>query len=114
MTAQEIIEARAPALAAANAGRIPALVTLASSRTNTRLFKDRTQEAIALRVLHMIVSDGRGGAAGPITSESEGSLSRSYAAPQGGEDLGATSFGQELQAMGRAHGAGLPFNRRMA
>jgi hypothetical protein len=109
MTTQEIIEARAPDLAAANAARIPALIVLATARTSTRLFAANYQEAIALRVLHMLVSDSRGGASGPVASEAEGGLSRSYAVQASQTDLQSTPYGQDLIRLGRAHGASMPF-----
>ena len=103
MDASEIITLRAPAIATAESARIPDLITLATEQTGP-VYDVHIQLAIALLVLHWLALEARGaaGSPGPINSEREGDLARSYgslgAGARGG-DLAQTSWGVELQRL---------------
>jgi hypothetical protein len=108
MTVMEIITALAPCYKASAA--IYSLITLATEETGTSYGVYRNK-AIALLTLHWLALQerGRGGATGQITSETEGDLSRSYAATavasgSSGEALMATSWGQELKRLRKTAG----------
>jgi hypothetical protein len=104
MTALEILTARAPCYKP-SAG-IVTLLTLAEAETSTAYGTHRPT-AVALLTLHWLALQerGKGGSAGQLTSESEGDLSRTYAAPVAGSSsdgsLSSTSWGQELLRLRR-------------
>lgn len=58
------------------------------------------------------VASGGAAPAGPVVSESDGGLSRTYAQPGGGDSAGSawasTSYGRELAALIRSSAARLP------
>ncbi len=85
---------------------ISALLTIAEGQTGEAYGANRNT-AVALLTLHWLALQerGRGGAAGQITSETEGDLSRSYAATAAsGSDAGlsSTSWGLELKRLRKA------------
>ena len=104
-TVTAIIAAR-ETLSAAQTARLPTLITLAAGRLSESVFTTTYyDEAVALLVLHWLFKNPR--AAGPMTAETEGRLSRSYASPGGNwqgsklSDLDSTSYGRELQDLGK-------------
>jgi len=102
VTPAEIITLRAPALATTYAARIPDLIVLATGQVGA-IFGAHQNTAIAYLVLHWLALEQRGAsaAAGPVTSEREGDLARSYGG--GGADLSGdlaqTSWGLELKRL---------------
>lgn len=121
MTAAEIIALRAPQFSIDP--RLSNLIALASTMTGL-VYGAQLQSAIALRVMHWMTMEQRGngqlgnsGAAGGITSESEGQLSRSYGSVSSVHadkypDLAQTAFGCELIALTRSVTFS-PMNRMM-
>lgn len=105
MTALETLLALAPCYKASAA--ISTLLTMAEAQTGEAYGANRTT-AVALLALHWLAiqSRGQGSAAGQITAESEGDLSRSYAAiaSSSGSDssLKGTSWGNELLRLRKA------------
>ncbi len=57
---------------------------------------------------HMGTGVGLGMAAGPVISETEGGLSRTYAAPVMSSDLASTSYGRNLAFLFRTSKARMP------
>ena len=78
------------------------MIELAETRLSTDTFGDNYNEAVALLVLHMYAVNGRSGSGGPITSEKEGQLSRSFGAAASSGALGDTSWGRELERLTRS------------
>lgn len=105
MTALETLLALAPCYTASE--RITGLISMAEAETSQTAYGAFRAKAVALLALHWLAlsARGKGAAAGPITSEAEGDLSRSYAAPAatpgGADSLASTSWGQELQRLRR-------------
>ena len=106
LTAAQIVVLRRPSLAGDS--RLTSMLELAEMELSEDLFEDLYAKAVALLALHYYAKDerGPGGAAGAITSESEGQLSRSYASPVGAggvtaHDWESTTWGQELLALTR-------------
>lgn len=97
MTALEIALALSPCHKAS--AQLNTLISLAELETGT-VYGTQRPKAVALLALHWIVlaERGRGGAAGQLTAEVEGDLSRSHAALQATKDLSlsSTSWGLEL------------------
>lgn len=99
----EYILVRAPQLA--TSPRLVALIALAESKTGD--FGDDRNEAVALLSLHWLVkhdtiTTGGGAISGPISSETEGDLARSYASGStviSDGDLSTTSWGIELYTL---------------
>ncbi|HEU4402344.1 MAG TPA: DUF4054 domain-containing protein [Candidatus Polarisedimenticolia bacterium] len=104
-TPADLITLRAPALAAANSDRIPDLIVEAEALTGP-VFGAHRPLAVALLVLHWLALEARGdaGAPGPINSEKEGDLARSYGSSgdDGEGDLGSTRWGLELKRLRNA------------
>lgn len=104
MTALEILLARAPCYQISP--QINTLITIAGGQTALSAFGTQRNTAVALLALHwMALSErGRSGSGGAITSETEGSLSRSYSVPQmdSAWDLGSTIWGMELLRLRRS------------
>lgn len=103
MTALDLILALDPCRKAS--APLMALISIAESQTGQAYGKNRTL-AVAYLTLHWaaLQERGKGGAAGQITSESEGDLSRTYAATAqaaGSADAGLlqTSWGMELKRL---------------
>tara|TARA_R100000655_G_scaffold16426_4_gene35704 strand:- start:10312 stop:10653 length:342 start_codon:yes stop_codon:yes gene_type:complete len=62
----------------------------------------RREQAVAYLAAHILTTAGRGGTGGAVASETEGSLSRSFASPEAAAGtLGSTGYGQELQRLNR-------------
>lgn len=106
MTALETLLALDPCRKAS--ATISALLSISETQTGTAYGANRNT-AVALLALHWLALQerGRGGAAGQITSETEGDLSRSYAATassSGSSDAGiaSTSWGLELKRLRKA------------
>lgn len=60
-----------------------------------------TKLATAYLVAHQYTVSQKGGAAGALTSETEGSLSRSYGGSLSTSPYGATAYGQEFERLMR-------------
>ena len=75
------------------------MIELAETRLTTDTFGDNYNEAVALLVLHMYAVNDRGSSGGPVTSEKEGQLSRSFGAAASSGALGDTSWGRELERL---------------
>ena len=58
-------------------------------------------EVVAYTAAHILTVAGRSGSGGAIASETEGSLSRSFAAGGDGAGLGSTSYGLEVKRLNR-------------
>ncbi|MDK1020030.1 MAG: DUF4054 domain-containing protein [Candidatus Hydrogenedentes bacterium] len=82
--------------------RLSDMIELATPRLSTATFGDHFNEAVALLVLHMYEIGDRGGAGGPVTSEKEGQLARSFAAAASSGALSDTSWGRELERLTRS------------
>lgn len=88
------------------APKITAFIAMASRLIDARIWGDRAQDAAAYLTAHLLKSTGgiggSGGGAGPITSESVGSLSRSYGmvgSPGSDQDYNRTLYGQRYIAL---------------
>lgn len=99
-TPSEILEAIAPELKGDE--NLIAHVNLADQETG-KVFGDSRDHAVALLAAHTLTLSKRGGSGGPVTGESEGSLSRSYGGIQGASQLDSTSYGMELNRLRRSH-----------
>ncbi len=103
MTPIQILLLRAPCYT--ESARIHGLIALAEIEIGpTSYDTDLRPTAVALLTLHWLaLSDrGRTGAGGAIISETEGDLSRSYAAPPAGaSNLSSSTWGQELESLGK-------------
>ena len=87
------------------------MITYAKSKIQDCGYGEQYNDAIALLVLHLYEVNDRG-AGGPITSETEARLSRSYAATASSSSWGDTKWGRELQTLSSSIHFG-PRNRRM-
>jgi hypothetical protein len=118
MNALQIITLRAPQWAADP--RINNLINYAREITSCEAFGQSTEQAIALRVLHILALEaqrngnpGAGstssghGHAGQVTSETEGQLSKSFSSGSNASKrygaLSTTVYGQELIELIRAN-----------
>jgi len=114
MTAKQIIQLRAPTFYAYAA--IDTWIALAEAQVGTGGNPDLRSMEVALLVCHWLALDLRNtmGTAGVVTSESEGSLSRSYSVNSSGDAASAyfsqTTWGVELLNL-RASTICLPTNR---
>ena len=102
MTPIQILLARAPCYQ--ESARITSLIELAETEIGPDAYGDLRSNAVALLTLHWLALSERGksGAAGAITSEAEGDLSRSYASPESPiSSLSSTMWGQELESLGK-------------
>jgi hypothetical protein len=101
MTAAVIISVICPALFA-NADAMQIFIELAGNRTSSSYFgTDRTM-AVALRACHMFSLAQRSmGAAGSISSMTEGKLSLSFSvgSNSGVDDLDQTGYGKQLKQL---------------
>ena len=100
MTSAQIVVLRNAALSGDS--RLSGMISLAQEQLCQDAFGDDYDYAVALLVLHWYAKESRGGNAGAVASETEGRLSRSFDAAQGGksgDDLSTTHWGQELQAL---------------
>jgi hypothetical protein len=101
-TASDIIDLRNPYLSSAQQGQKSDMIALATSKLSATVYGDFYQEAIALLALHMFAIQDRRGSGGPLTSEREGGLARSFAASASSSDWGSTAWGLELQTLTRS------------
>ena len=109
MSAQDILMALAPECIPLSP-RLVALLADSASQLDPAVFGPTMDRAVALLTLHSIALSKRGidGPAGPITSETEKTLSRSYAAPaQIITDLDTTSWGLEFKRLRRSRILGM-------
>lgn len=111
LTITEIVVLRKPSLSGDS--RLTSMIDLAETRLNECTFGDNYNEAVALYVLHMYEQSDRNGSGGPITSEKEGQLSRSFGATASSGSLGDTSWGRELERLTKSLHL-LPRNRMMS
>jgi len=99
-----IIETRNPNVTVD--ARITDLITLATQDISSSVFGSKTNDAIALLVLHWLALETRSGgfAPGAIKSEKEGDLSRSYGIGSSKtlDDLDSTSWGLQLKRLRNA------------
>lgn len=113
MTPLEIIGVLAPEQALPT--NIDALIKLAAQRTSLTAFGANRNTAIAYRALWMLVdqeSMASGGGNGRILSETEGKLSRTYAASRSkNEDLSSNQWGVALQGLIKSNISGIPARR---
>jgi len=110
LTITQIVVLRNAALS--GDANLDAMIELAETRLTTDTFGDNYNEAVALLVLHMYEVNNRGGAGGPVTSESEGQLSRSFGVAASKSLWASTSWGQELIQLTKSLHL-LPRNRMM-
>ena len=97
LNVEETLEARKPGIVAQTGARLDPLIELASYVTDEKTYGEAYNLALALRVLHMLEMENRGGTGGNIKSEKEGDLARSYGdSKSDNEDLKATAWGNEL------------------
>lgn len=96
-TITEIVVLRNPSIT--EDARLTSMIELAETRLSTDAFGDNYNEAVALLVLHMYEVSDRSGSGGPITSEKEGQLSRSFGAAASSGALGDTAWGRELERL---------------
>lgn len=81
-------------------------IEIASEQVGS-VFGKHAELATAYLVAHMLTMSARQGAGGPIISETEGELSRSYASPLSGvsttnlSSLSASGYGQEFMRIRR-------------
>ena len=103
------VVAIAPELSAVTDDRLAVFLAHSELLTSFSAFGTRATLAQALLVAHLLTlfpADGSGGGVGrgAVTSETVGSVSRSYAAPAGGAsslDLEATRYGRMYLALRR-------------
>jgi hypothetical protein len=101
-TASEIIDLRNPNLSTAQTAQKTDMIGLATEQLDATVYGTKIELAIALLVLHWFEVQNRTGSGGPLSSETEGGLSRSYAVTASSSDWGSTSWGQELQSLTNA------------
>ncbi len=98
-TASDIIDLRNPNLSSSQQSRKSDMIGLATEQLDADVYGTKIELAIALLVLHWFEVENRTGSGGPLSSETEGGLSRSYAVMASSSDWGSTSWGQELQTL---------------
>lgn len=89
----------APEMDAVDAALRTRIIDLAKLRVSEKVFGELTELATAYLAAHMLTMRTRSGAGGAVSSESEGSLSRSYTASSDKSLLASTSYGQEYIAL---------------
>ena len=112
-----VMEVRAPDIVDYNDSgvdaRLTSLIALAELQTDVNAFPTNYDLAVALRVLHWLTMESRGGAGGTVVSETEGKVSRKYGGLMDASgDLSSTSYGLELIQLQRQNVA--PFITRMS
>ena len=110
LTITQIITVRSAVVAAKS--DLATMIEYAEEQLDEDCYGDNYANAVALLVLHLYEVNDRGGAGGPVTSEKEGQLSRSFGATAASASYGDTSWGRELQTLSRSINFG-PRNRRM-
>lgn len=106
-TILEIISARAPHYT--GDPRLDTLIEISEQRTSENELGEHYNNAVALRTLHMLAlsdkaSIGGGAVAGPVSTEKQGQLTRSYHSnssntSNNNSDLSQTSWGIELESL---------------
>jgi hypothetical protein len=87
-----------------------AIIALAEQQVNRCWFKGKEDYAVALMAAHLLALFNsvyrRDGTAGAITSKREGDLAISFASDinKNGNDLDATSYGQQFQRLTKSGG----------
>lgn len=115
MTPLEYFRILAPEFASVVDGTVQTWLTMAGNLANTGcLDAERAAMALALYAAHMLrltlsPAQGTVGALGPVTSEREGDLQRTYGALKGSDSwLGQTPYGQQYIDITKAcFGAGI-------
>lgn len=115
MTPLEYFRILAPEFASVVDGTVQTWLTMAGNLANTGcLDAERAAMALALYAAHMLRltlahAQGTVGALGPVTSEREGDLQRTYGALKGSDSwLGQTPYGQQYIDITKAcFGAGI-------
>lgn len=80
--------------------RLQMFFDFAAENVNRNIFAEKSDRAEALLAAHFLTLADRGGAAGPITSEKVGDLSRSYGTIKSEqEELAATAYGSMFITM---------------
>ena len=109
MTELDYFRLLAPEFSSVTDTTVNQWMSVAGNLTETGcLDTERAAMARALYAAHMLsltTRSGQGGAAalGPVTSEEEGDLQRSYGGLKGGDtDMGQTSYGQQYLDITRA------------
>lgn len=97
MAAVDLIQIVAPELAG-NAN-LNGAITMAEGQVAAN--HCQRESAVAYLAAHILTIAGRGGTGGAVTSETEGSLSRSFGSTGSTDGLGSTSYGQEVQRLNR-------------
>ncbi len=110
LTITQIITVRSAVVAAK--GDLTTMIEYAEEQLDEDCYGEKYNNAVALLVLHLYALNDRGGSGGPVTSEKEGQLSRSFAATASAASYGDTSWGRELQTLSRSINFG-PRNRMM-
>ncbi len=91
------IRAKFPAFASTDAGTVTAAIEEAERSTNRAHFGGRADDAVKYLAAHILHQDagGAGAAAGPMTSETKGPISRSFAVSSTSSDPRAsTAYGR--------------------
>ena len=101
LTAIQWIALRAPSEYAADETLLTNLVSASQESLREDHYGDKYALAQALLALHWYTMGKRGGTGGAITSEREGDLALSYAAPLSDHDLMSTAWGAELKTLKR-------------
>lgn len=115
MTPLQIVLLRAPCYQ--DSAQVRGAITMAETMVNATAFGALRSTAVALLSLHTLALGARGAtaAAGAITSESEGDLSRSYATPPSGAGndwYSLTAWGLEYLALQKQTNGPAFLNRR--
>lgn len=110
LTITEIITLRSAVVAAKS--DLATMIEYAEEQLEECAYGDKYNNAVALLVLHLYAVNDRTGSGGPITSEKEGQLSRSFGAAASSSAWGDTSWGRELQTLSSSLNFG-PRNRMM-
>jgi hypothetical protein len=95
LTSVQIIEIRYPALFA-QTSIMDGLILDAEEELDEAVYCDKYARAVALLAMHNYLKDKGAGAAGAITSETEGRLSRSFGGGASDNDWMSTRWGKEL------------------
>jgi len=70
------------------------------------VFGNCYKRAVYLLLAHTVTMQGRGGSSGPVTSESVGSLSRSYGSTTSSSYLSQTGYGTQYLGLVRLYCSG--------
>ena len=112
-TSRQFIEARDPALSTLAGNRLDTLISMGETYfPDPSALGDKFVQCVALLVLHWLTLEsvggtlGAGAVAGPISSEREGDIARSYGSSTSAGGLfpflDSTSYGKELDGLIRA------------